>query len=503
MRLPDDWRRALGPGLPDVWEEVSAFVARERAAHRIHPPDSRVTAAFEATPFSSVKVVLLGQDPYPNAGQACGLSFSVLPGTPAPASLLNLFRERESDLGLPLPPHGWLGAWAERGVLLLNTVLTVRDADPGSHAARGWERFTDLVLDALDAREAPCVFVLLGGPARKKKARITAARHRVFEGVHPSPLSANSGFFGSRPFSAVNRLLEEVGQQPVDWSLPEDPGTVEVVRDRDPSLDALSAVPAPPAALAKLLDLPVWRGLDLDEAREVAAAVLAVLPRPFAAGGVSPGKQGPVVRFLRGDRAFVLVPGATVELGWKGVKARLSTPRRRAFEAAAGAPPEQVLGERCSPVRTAVVPPFLAAVDAAPVTGWVPAPRGPDEVAEVDAALRALGLALPTADQWEYLASAGERSTFWWGMEWPADRGAPAETPFGTRYAPDAAHPEWTNDPYRWAGGADLPPGAEELLWAPSLAGDALTRRGLPRPSAKVARVRPIRPIFPYALPGP
>lgn len=501
MTLPDDWRRALGPALPPLERELSAFVATERAAHRVHPPDSRVFAAFEATPFAAVRVVLLGQDPYPTAGQACGLSFSVLPGVPIPASLGNLFREREADTGLPMPAHGWLGEWAARGLLLLNTVLTVRDGAPGSHAARGWERFTDLVLAALDRRPAPVVFVLLGGPARKKRSQITAPHHRVFEGVHPSPLSANGGFFGSRPFSAVDALLREVGADPFDWSLPADPGPVAVARDRDPALDALAASPPPPAAIAKLLDLPVWRGLTVDEALEIGRALASVLPSPFALEGAEPGPEGPRVRFVRAGRPFVLVPGATVELGWKGVKARLSVPRRRRFEAETGASPEDWLAARATPSRTVTVPPFLAAVHPGRPTDWVPAlPPGPDPVAALDAALRAEGLALPSPDQAEYLLSAGARSWFPWGMEWPADRAEPPGAPFGVEHAPHPDAPEWTNDPYRWRGvDPGAPPMARELGWAPSLEANALERRTLQRPGPGGAQVRPVRPVFPYA----
>jgi uracil-DNA glycosylase len=503
MNLPDDWRAALaavgGPALDASWAELCAFVAAERAAHRVHPPDSRVTAAFHATPFAAVRVVLLGQDPYPTAGQACGLSFSVLPGTPTPASLQNLFRELEADLGVRPPPHGWLGAWAERGVLLLNTVLTVRDGEPGSHAARGWEKFTDLVLDALDRRAAPCVFVLLGGPARKKRARLQGPQHRVLEGVHPSPLSANAGFFGSRPFRAIDALLTEVGGRPMDWSLPEDPGVVEVVRDRDPSLDAIRAWPPPPAALAKLLDLPVWRGLTEGEAGEVATALEGVLPAPFVVDAVGPGARGPRVTFARGRERYVLVPGGAVELGFKGVKAKLSTPRRRKLEQEVGVAAEDLLAGRATPPRPAVIPPFLAAVDAVPASAWTPADPGRDAVAATDAALRAQGLSLPTPDEWEYLHSAGERTWFWWGMEWPTDRAEAPVTPFGTSFAPDAALPEWTADPFRWrAGGEGLPDAAAELRWAPSLEGNALARPELARPAR--GRVRPIRRVFPYAV---
>jgi uracil-DNA glycosylase len=178
-----------------------------------------VLTAFELTPFDEARVLILGQDPYHDEGQAHGLAFSVSPGVRPPPSLVNLFKELHADLGCPIPRSGSLIPWARQGVLLLNTVLTVRAHAPGSHKGRGWETFTDAVLRALAERSEPMVFVLWGGFAQKKARLLDTGRHTVLSSAHPSPLSARNGFFGSRPYSAVNRALEARGQQPIDWSL--------------------------------------------------------------------------------------------------------------------------------------------------------------------------------------------------------------------------------------------------------------------------------------------
>jgi uracil-DNA glycosylase len=218
--LPTSWSTRLGPLLSSPWfAELAEFVARERELHRIFPPEDDVFAAFEHTSFESVRVVLLGQDPYHDDGQAHGLCFSVRRGVRVPPSLANVFKERRADLGMELPSHGDLTAWAERGVLLLNTVLTVRAHEAGSHRRRGWERFTDGVLSALQA-QPHIVFLLWGNDAKKKSSLIDTARHSVIACAHPSPLSARL-FFGSRPFSRTNEVLRAHGQKPVDWSLAE------------------------------------------------------------------------------------------------------------------------------------------------------------------------------------------------------------------------------------------------------------------------------------------
>ena len=183
------------------------------------PPQNEVFNALHETPFASVRVVILGQDPYHGAGQAHGLCFSVRRGVAVPPSLRNIHAELRSDLGIDPPSHGDLSAWARRGVLLLNTTLTVREGQAGSHQGRGWETFTDRVIETVNERNERTVFVLWGGHARKKKALVTNPVHAVIESAHPSPLSAHNGFLGSRPFSRANAALVEAGLAPVDWSL--------------------------------------------------------------------------------------------------------------------------------------------------------------------------------------------------------------------------------------------------------------------------------------------
>jgi uracil-DNA glycosylase len=219
-RLPEHWHELIGGELEQPYfRELWSFVAAERAAHAVYPPADSVFAALEHTSPDAVRVLLLGQDPYHGEGQAHGLSFSVRRGVRIPPSLRNIHRELHDDLGCAPPSHGSLEAWADRGVLLLNTVLTVREGVAHSHRRHGWERFTDAIMHALSERERPFVALLWGGPARKKKRLIDTARHRVIEGPHPSPLSAHRGFFGSRPFSRVNEALRELGQEPIAWCL--------------------------------------------------------------------------------------------------------------------------------------------------------------------------------------------------------------------------------------------------------------------------------------------
>jgi len=219
---PNDWARALAAELAaPYFADLCAFVATERAAGVVFPPEDKVYAAFERTPLERVKVVILGQDPYHGPGQAHGLALSVEPGTAAPPTLANMLKELSTDLGCKIPDNGCLLPWAEQGVLLLNTVLTVRAGEPNSHRGKGWERFTDAVIRTVSAKEQPVVFALWGGPARKKKALIDADRHAVLEGVHPSPLAAFAGFFGSRPFSRINERLVAFGHAPIDWQLPD------------------------------------------------------------------------------------------------------------------------------------------------------------------------------------------------------------------------------------------------------------------------------------------
>jgi uracil-DNA glycosylase len=218
--LPACWRVQLAPTLASSsFAALSSFVAEERARHNVFPAPTDVFRAFHVTPFDAVRVVLLGQDPYHGAGQAHGLCFSVPRGVPAPPSLRNMFTELVSDLGAPAPTTTDLSAWAKRGVLLLNTVLTVREGEAGSHQKRGWEQLTDAAIRALVARSTPLVFALWGKPAQQKRALIDERRMRVVCAAHPSPLSAWRGFLGARPYSAINTALAELGQSAIDFRL--------------------------------------------------------------------------------------------------------------------------------------------------------------------------------------------------------------------------------------------------------------------------------------------
>ncbi|MCY4293720.1 MAG: uracil-DNA glycosylase [Acidimicrobiaceae bacterium] len=217
-----DWNPLLrGEFDKPYWGRLQDFVREERARHRVFPPHDEVFAALHLTSYSSLKVLILGQDPYHGPRQAHGLSFSVRPGVAQPPSLVNILRELEEDVGAPAPGHGSLEHWARQGVLLLNATLTVRAGCAGSHQGHGWETFTDQVIRAANDKAERVVFVLWGASARRKKALIDEARHAVVESVHPSPLSASGGFFGSRPFSRANRALEAAGRAPVDWEIPE------------------------------------------------------------------------------------------------------------------------------------------------------------------------------------------------------------------------------------------------------------------------------------------
>ena len=197
--------------------ELQQFIAHERLVSTVFPPAQDVYAALELTPFESTKVVVLGQDPYHGLGQAHGLSFSIRGNTPIPPSLRNIFQELFTDVAIQREQNGDLTGWALQGVLLLNTSLTVREGEPGSHKNRGWEHITDTVMSALNEKPTRVVFVLWGAHARNKKTLITQAHHVVIESAHPSPLSAHRGFFGSKPFSQINSALEEAGLSPIKW----------------------------------------------------------------------------------------------------------------------------------------------------------------------------------------------------------------------------------------------------------------------------------------------
>lgn len=222
IRLDPSWKAHIGDYLQR--EDIAALGAflRQRKAQglRIYPPGAQIFSAFDATPFDAVKVVILGQDPYHGAGQAHGLCFSVRPGVAVPPSLDNIFKEIQHDLGIPRPDHGCLTPWAERGVLLLNAVLTVEDGRAGAHQGKGWEGFTDHVVDVLNREKEGLVFLLWGSYAQAKGKMIDTGRHRVLKAPHPSPLSAHRGFMGCGHFSATNEYLVRKGQTPIDWSLP-------------------------------------------------------------------------------------------------------------------------------------------------------------------------------------------------------------------------------------------------------------------------------------------
>ena len=215
-----DWNPLLrGEFDQPYWSELQRFVREERAGGPVHPPHDQVFAALHLTSYASTRVMILGQDPYHGPGQAHGLAFSVRDGVRVPPSLANIHKELHGDLGLPVPDHGNLEAWAHQGVLLLNTTLTVRGGQAASHQGRGWETFTDRVIRVVDAKPEHVVFILWGGHARKKKTLIDRDRHTILESPHPSPLSAHNGFLGSRPFSRANEALQAHGQPPIDWSL--------------------------------------------------------------------------------------------------------------------------------------------------------------------------------------------------------------------------------------------------------------------------------------------
>jgi uracil-DNA glycosylase len=223
MKLPlsPSWQARVGAELDKPYfHKLRAFVDDERRHATVYPPEDEVFTALERTPYEKVKVMILGQDPYHGPGQAHGLAFSVRPGVRPPPSLVNIFKELRDEMGCPVPNHGCLFSWADQGVLLLNAVLTVRDGEPNSHKGKGWEKFTDAVIRALAEREDPVVFVLWGGYAAKKEALI-GAPHFIHKSAHPSPLSARRGFFGSTPFTIINRELEHAGKKPVDWCIPD------------------------------------------------------------------------------------------------------------------------------------------------------------------------------------------------------------------------------------------------------------------------------------------
>lgn len=219
----NDWAPFLEAEMQkDYYQKLRTILIKEYKTRTIYPDMYDIFNAMHYTPYDKVKVVILGQDPYHGPRQAHGLSFSVLPGVEPPPSLVNIFKELESDLGCKVPNHGCLRHWAEQGVLLLNTVLTVREYQANSHQGIGWEEFTDRIITLLNQRKEPMVFLLWGRPAQRKQSMITNPNHLVITSPHPSPLSAYRGFFGSRPFSKANDFLRKHGMEPIDWQLPMD-----------------------------------------------------------------------------------------------------------------------------------------------------------------------------------------------------------------------------------------------------------------------------------------
>lgn len=229
INLHDSWKTPLlSEFQADYMAQLRAFLVAEKAAGKqIFPRGGEWFRALDLTPLDKVRVVILGQDPYHGPGQAHGLCFSVKPGVRPPPSLVNIYKELETDLGLPRPRHGFLEHWARQGVLLLNSVLTVEAAKAASHQGRGWEKFTDAIIRLLNARKEPVVFMLWGSYAQKKAAFVDSIAnggpHLVLKAAHPSPLSAHNGFLGCRHFSQCNAFLESRGLPPIDWSLPENP----------------------------------------------------------------------------------------------------------------------------------------------------------------------------------------------------------------------------------------------------------------------------------------
>ena len=218
--LDGEWAKAVGAEFKKpYYRDLYNFVRDEYATHVVYPPADDIFNAMHFTPLDKVKVLILGQDPYHGDGQAHGLCFSLKPDVEIPPSLVNIYKELEDDLGCYIPNNGYLEKWARQGVLMLNTVLTVRAHQANSHRGIGWEEFTDAAIMALNGQDRPIVFILWGAPAQRKKAMLNNPKHLILTAPHPSPLSAYRGFFGSRPFSKTNEFLESQGEEPIDWQI--------------------------------------------------------------------------------------------------------------------------------------------------------------------------------------------------------------------------------------------------------------------------------------------
>ncbi|MBQ3438099.1 MAG: uracil-DNA glycosylase [Fusobacterium sp.] len=219
-KINNDWKEILEKEFEkEYFKSIKSFLEKEYKTHKVYPPKKDILNAFMWTSYSQTKVVILGQDPYHQYGQAHGLAFSVNYGIKIPPSLLNMYKELKDDLNLYVPNHGYLEKWARQGVLLLNTSLTVRDSEANSHSKIGWQTFTDNVIKYLNERESPIIFILWGNNAKSKEQFINTEKHYVLKGVHPSPLSANRGFFGCKHFSRVNEILKELGKTEIDWQI--------------------------------------------------------------------------------------------------------------------------------------------------------------------------------------------------------------------------------------------------------------------------------------------
>ncbi len=218
--IEQSWKESLAEEFSrPYFPELKAFLVKEKQQHTIYPPGQLIFEAFNRTPFHKVKVVILGQDPYHGPGQAHGLCFSVPQGIAPPPSLVNIFKELKNDLNIPIPPHGNLQKWADQGVLLLNATLTVRASQAGSHQKKGWETFTDRVIEKLSEKRSNLVFILWGNYAQQKEALIDTSKHYVLKSVHPSPLSASRGFMGCKHFSRTNEYLQQNNITPIDWDI--------------------------------------------------------------------------------------------------------------------------------------------------------------------------------------------------------------------------------------------------------------------------------------------
>lgn len=218
--LQNDWLEAVGEEFKKpYYADLYKFVKEEYSNEIVYPPSDDIFNAMHLTPLNEVKVLILGQDPYHNQGQAHGLCFSVQPDVAIPPSLKNIYKELQADLGCSIPNNGYLVKWAKQGILMLNTVLTVRAHKPLSHQGKGWEQFTDAIIEAVNAQDRPIVYMLWGKPAQRKASMLNNPKHLVLKAAHPSPLSASHGFFGCKHFSQANQFLEENGIQPIDWQI--------------------------------------------------------------------------------------------------------------------------------------------------------------------------------------------------------------------------------------------------------------------------------------------